>query len=148
MLVLRTGNIFGSGCQAFINPVNCKGIIGPGIAKQFNLLYPEIYPGYYEACKNNLVYPGSILPTKTVHQIPKWILNFAIKEDWRKPSNLNWIEKGLENLVNVSKSLHLELVAFPALNWEKENLSWPDVYRLMYKHLSLPEVKYFIYIEK
>lgn len=148
MLVLRTGNLFNSGCEAIVNPVNSNGIIGPGIAKEMNLLYPETYPAYYKACKQNELSPGIILPTKTLHQIPKWILNFATRADSRSNSKIEWIDQGLCNLKLESEKLKLKLVAIPPLYLEKDNFTWSDVYKLMYKNLSDPGIKYFVYLPR
>lgn len=145
MLVLRHGDIFKSGCQALVNPVNCKGVMGAGLAKQFQHLYPEIYPAYYEACRSGKLVPGVILPTKTRTQIPEWILNFPTKDHWKGPSRLEWIEQGLIELVKVVNSLSIDLVAVPALGCGLGGLEWPKIYKLMYDHLSSPDVKYFVY---
>lgn len=148
MLVLRHGNLFESGCEAFVNPVNCKGVIGSGITKQFHALYPEIYPEYYKACSSGKLLPGIILPSKTANQTPKWILNFPTKYDWKDSCQLDWIEAGLIGLTKAVDNLSIQLVAVPPLGCEPKGLDWSDVYKLMYKHLSSPDVKYFIYPPK
>ena len=35
MIRFTQGNIFDSGCQALVNPVNCVGVMGKGLALQF-----------------------------------------------------------------------------------------------------------------
>lgn len=38
-----------------VHQVNCKGVMGSGIAKQIKTVYPEVYKGYRYYCKTNLL---------------------------------------------------------------------------------------------
>jgi len=41
MLTFKTGDLFAEDCEAFVNTVNCVGVMGRGIALQFKKTYPE-----------------------------------------------------------------------------------------------------------
>lgn len=43
-------DIFRTDCVAIVNPVNCKGVMGAGLAKIFKEKYPEVFEKYYKAC--------------------------------------------------------------------------------------------------
>ena len=43
MIVFKKGNLFDSECQALVNTVNCIGVMGAGIAKQYKQRYPEMF---------------------------------------------------------------------------------------------------------
>ena len=51
MIIFRTGNLFNSDCQTLVNTVNCKGVMGKGIALQFKQKFPEMFENYRLACK-------------------------------------------------------------------------------------------------
>lgn len=39
---IENGNIFDSECDIITNPVNCIGIMGAGLAKQFAIRFPRV----------------------------------------------------------------------------------------------------------
>ena len=84
------GNIFNSKAMAVVNTVNCVGAMGKGIALDFKLRFPEMFKEYQKICFHRMLKPGQILPYTKTKPI---ILNFAIKDDWKDPSKVVWIEK-------------------------------------------------------
>lgn len=44
------GNLLDSNCHYICHQVNCRGIMGSGIAKQIREKWPEVYDKYKEAC--------------------------------------------------------------------------------------------------
>lgn len=44
------GDMFTSDANVFVHQVNCKGIMGSGVAKQVRLLFPETYCEYKRMC--------------------------------------------------------------------------------------------------
>ena len=60
MIEFRKGDIFTQNTQAIVNPVNCVGVMGKGIALVHKLRYPEMYLQYKEHCENKLIRIGSI----------------------------------------------------------------------------------------
>jgi O-acetyl-ADP-ribose deacetylase (regulator of RNase III) len=58
MIVFKTGDIFTEDVEALVNPVNCIGIMGRGVALQFKKAWPENYKVYVEACRKHEVQPG------------------------------------------------------------------------------------------
>lgn len=66
MIIYSSGDIFSMDVEAIVNPVNCNGIMGAGLAKQFKERYPENFNKYVEKCKNGELFPGTlfIYPTE------------------------------------------------------------------------------------
>jgi len=93
-----SGNIFNSKTDALVNTVNCVGVMGKGIALEFRRRYPKMFKEYQRFCKRGELKPGQILPYRK--ETP-WILNFAIKNHWRNPSKIEWIEICLEKFVKI-----------------------------------------------
>src|SRR5687767_4671556 len=79
-------DIFESDCQAIVNTVNCVGVMGKGLAKQFKERYPAMFCDYRIACQHGRLDPGRVYGwyDPDAHLI----YNFTTKNDWRKPSLL------------------------------------------------------------
>ena len=107
------GDIFRSGCKILVNPVNCVGIMGAGLALQFRNRYPNMYKQYIKDCNMGTVVLGGI----NVHDIGngKKIINLPTKRDWKHKSRLDEIELGLESLKSYVLDSGLHSVAIPAL---------------------------------
>ncbi len=139
MIVFKTGNLFNSECQTLVNTVNCIGIMGTGIAKQFKQKYPKMFEEYKLVCKSGyLRYGGDIWVWNYIDLFrPKKILCFATKEHWQYPSKLEWIENGLKSFVSVYKELGITSIAWPKLGCNNGKLDWKnDVKPLMEKYLQ------------
>ncbi|HLO85464.1 MAG TPA: hypothetical protein VK203_10740 [Nostocaceae cyanobacterium] len=50
MIEFKRGNIFDEPVQAIINPVNCVGVMGKGLASQFKERFPDNYVAYKDVC--------------------------------------------------------------------------------------------------
>lgn len=90
-----SGNIFNTKAMVVVNTVNCVGVMGKGIALDFKLRYPEMFKEYQKIFFKHLLKPGQILPYMKSSPI---ILNFAIKDDWKDPSKIEW---GRRNLAEI-----------------------------------------------
>lgn len=149
MIQFVKGNLFNSKCQTLVNTVNCYGVMGAGIAKQFKQLYPDMFKEYKLACKNSeLSNGGDIWVYNYIDMFkPKKILCFATKVMWQYPSKIEWIERGLQNFVNNYKYLKIESCAWPKLGCNNGKLDWESqVKPLMIKYLEPLEIYNEIYI--
>jgi O-acetyl-ADP-ribose deacetylase (regulator of RNase III) len=50
MLVYHRTNLLESNAQTLVNTVNCVGVLGKGIAADFNQHYPEMLTPYKQIC--------------------------------------------------------------------------------------------------
>ena len=132
MIVERIGNILKSDAQALVNPVNCKGVSGRGLALLFKLDFPANYTSYQAVCSAKALRPGRLhmFPTGRLGN-PKWIINFPTKDDWRDKSKLSWIKDGLKTLVEELRTHGIKRVAIPPLGCGPGGLKWEDVESLI-----------------
>ena len=137
------GDIFESKAQVVVNTVNCKGVMGKGLALAFKQKYPDMFVDYQRDCKTGKLHIGR--PTLYQHSNP-WILNFPTKDHWRHPSKLEYIEQGLEFLVDNYKNAKITSIAFPKLGAQNGKLSWDEVGPLMARYLSQLDIDVYIYI--
>ena len=139
------GDIFDSSVQTLVNTVNCRGVMGKGLALQFKLRYPAMFTDYVERCKMGRVRVGEpyLYRTKTV-----WILNFPTKDDWRRPSRLDYIERGLRYFAAHYHEMGILSVAFPQLGCQNGGLKWTDVGTMMRRYLAPLGIDVEIYVRE
>lgn len=139
----KKGNIFNSKAMAIVNTVNCVGAMGKGIALDFKLRYPEMFKEYQKICFSHMLKPGQILPYTKSSPI---ILNFAIKDDWKDPSKIEWIEQTLQKFVDNYHSMGLRSVAFPWMGAMNGGLPFEVIQQLTRKYLSkLDDIEIEVY---
>lgn len=125
------GNIFAIRADAIANPVNCVGIAGAGLAKQFARRYPENDRLYRQACAEGRIRPGRVLITETGQDSPRYIINFPTKRHWRDSSRIEDIRTGLHSLHRQLLKRNISSVALPALGAGLGGLDWNEVRKLI-----------------
>lgn len=146
------GNLFDAQTEALVNTVNCVGVMGKGIAFQFDKRFPWNSREYVERCKAGEMKPGRVLvvpsPQKDVFEAtePRFIINFPTKDHWRSPSKLEWIRSGLVNLVEEVRARGIASLAIPPLGCGNGGLKWSEVRPLIEAAFaSLPDVRVLLY---
>lgn len=59
------GNLLEAKERYIVHQVNCRGVMGSGIAKQIKEKWPIVYEKYLEKCKQDSKLLGSVLPVST-----------------------------------------------------------------------------------
>jgi len=127
-------SVFNAQAQAIVNTVNCVGVMGAGLALECKLRYPEMYIEYHRLCKNAQMKVGS-LHFYRAQKLPH-IINFPTKRHWKYPSQLDWIEEGLQYFLDNYKDWDIQSVAFPKLGCDLGGLNWLEVSALMEQYFS------------
>ena len=137
MIRFTTGDILAEDVEALVNPVNCVGVMGRGLALQFRKAYPECFHTYAKACERREIKPGRmfVFETGTLTN-PRIIINFPTKRHWRDNSVIEDIETGLKGLAKVIRDRDLRSIAVPALGSGLGGLEWSDVRPRMDKALG------------
>ena len=133
--VINRGDLFTSGMQTLVNPINCKGAMGKGLALEFKKHYPLMYKDYQKRCKNGLVLLGQPYLWKETPSSSVGILNFPTKGHWKNGSNLCDIRNGLQYLALHAEEWGITSLAMPALGCGLGGLSWEVV---------LPEIETYL----
>ncbi len=120
-------SIFEIDAEAIVNPINCVGVSGAGLARQFARRYPQNDRLYRQACREGRVTPGRGIITQTGLDSPRHIVNFPTKRHWREQSLLSDISLGLRNLHRELIRRGIRSVALPALGVGLGGLDWRDV---------------------
>ena len=147
MIEYKTGNILAEEAEAFVNTVNCVGIMGRGVALQFKRAFPENFKAYEARCKRNEMQPGRVFVFEMGTLLPpRYIINFPTKRHWRGKSRLEDIESGLVSLKEEILSLGIRSIAIPPLGSGLGGLEWPEVRsRIQAALQDLEDVKIVIF---
>lgn len=147
MIQYITGNILESNAQAIVNTVNTDGIMGKGIALQFKNSFPNNYKAYTEACKKGTIDVGKLFVFKdsNLNIGEKTIINFPTKKSWRKPSEYDFIEKGLDDLIDIINKNSLHSIAIPPLGAGNGGLEWEKVKKIIEHKLRDLKTDVFVY---
>ena len=142
MIEYRTGNIFDSPAEALVNPVNCVGAMGKGLALQFRKRYRKNYEDYKLACIEGRLQLGRVL---LYREPDKWIINFPTKYHWKEHSELSSIKTGLEDLKFKINYTGINSAAIPALGCGLGELKYSDVRPLLEEVLKDENQIFYLY---
>ncbi|MEG2018712.1 MAG: macro domain-containing protein, partial [Clostridium sp.] len=130
--------------EALVNTVNCEGYMGKGIAYQFKLQYPENNIDYVKACKKGTLTVGKLHYFK---EKGKLIINFPTKNTWRAKSKMQYVEDGLDALIQLVNQQQIKSIAIPPLGSGNGGLIWAEVKAVIEEKLSVlhPDIQVYIY---
>lgn len=112
MITYIEGDLFNSPAQVLVNTVNTVGVMGKGIALEFKKRYPEMFKQYKKMCDEHKLTIGRLM---LWYEQDHWLLQFPTKENWRNPSKIEYIEKGLAAFVKKYADYNISSIAFPKL---------------------------------
>jgi O-acetyl-ADP-ribose deacetylase (regulator of RNase III) len=139
MMEFTSGDILHEETEAVVNPVNCVGVMGKGVALQFKAAFPSNFLEYAAACRRGEVVPGKVFVHETGQLTnPRFIINFPTKRHWRDKSRIEDIESGLRSLRHEIESRGIKSVAIPALGCGLGGLRWSEVRPLIEQTLGVP----------
>lgn len=135
MIRYVSGNLLHSDADILVNPVNCEGVMGAGLAKAFKERYPRLFHQYATDCMAGLYKPGSVFcyDTEDVEHGVRIIACFPTKTTWRAPSRIEHIADGMRDLFRMMliHNEHMQRsvsVALPKLGCGLGGLPWPQVH--------------------
>ncbi|MFL6284575.1 MAG: macro domain-containing protein [Pyrinomonadaceae bacterium] len=119
------------------------GVMGAGIAKHFAEAHPRMLNDYRRALREGEVGIGK----PHVWQAPggERIFNLPTKDEWRRPSRMEYVRAGLDALRAYLERAGSVTVAVPALGCGNGRLDWDAVRPLIVERLSGLAATVFIY---
>lgn len=130
---IQNGDIWETPAEWIVIPVNCKGIMGGGLALDAKNRYYDHYRHYQRMCKNGVLTIGTVRYAFPLVFLPT-------KDSPSLPSTLDYVERGLAALSNDLMESWLEdecdSIAIPALGCGLGGLDWKDVKPLIEEYLS------------
>lgn len=126
-------DLFSLNAHTIVNPVNCVGVMGKGLAKQFARRFPDHEVWYKRQCADGLIVPGC--PQLDRGSAP-WILAFPTKAHWRDPSRAEWIREGLISCRRRLPGSGVLSLAMPALGCGLGGLPFDQVRQMTERYLG------------
>lgn len=141
------GDLLQAKVEALVNPVNCAGVMGKGLALQFKRAFPDNFKTYALACKMRTLVPGTLcIHDRSEDVTPRYVINFPTKRHWRDASRAEDIDQGLVALAADIARLGIRSIAVPPLGCGLGGLDWKVVRPLIMQTLcALPGVKVLLY---
>jgi O-acetyl-ADP-ribose deacetylase (regulator of RNase III) len=144
MIQFTAGDMFEIEADARVNTVNCKGVMGAGVALAFKQRYPEMFKDYAAKCRRGQIRPGKVDVWKTL--AGDWVINFPTKRHWREPSRYEDIRTGLQDLRSYLELQGKITVTLPALGCGHGGLDWNRVKHMIEVELdALKEASIYVF---
>lgn len=124
-LVYIKGNLLDGSHEVVVNPVNCVGIMGAGVALQFKRRYPEMFQSYIEHCRYGLMDKHVHVSYQKLDSTV--VVNLATKYHWKNNSDLELIKHQLGELAYAAEVYGFDVISMPRIGCGLGNLSWSDV---------------------
>lgn len=116
--------------DAIINTTNTTGVMGGGIALKMRELFPEPCNEYNKRCLNKELQGGDVViqnVSKYQHQHVEWLIQFATKHHVMYDAKIEYIKRGLPQLVKLIEDYKIKSIAIPPLGCGLGGLDWKDV---------------------
>lgn len=115
MSLIREGpmDLFQVPVEVLVIPVNTVGVMGRGLALYAKKRWPRAFEAYVDYCRTGMLDVG--VPVLFADHCDRAILFFPTKKHWRDPSKLEWIEEGLNYLLQYEEDFGFKSIAFPPL---------------------------------
>lgn len=120
------GDILQANTEAVVNPCNTVGVYGAGLSKALSEKWSWWSSEYKEACRAGAVDIGKLFVTRPPEdkQEDPAIVHFPTKDHWRDPSQIQYIEKGLEYFADHYQEWGIKSIAMPKLGCGLGGLRW------------------------
>lgn len=116
-------NLLSSDAEVLVIPVNTVGAMGRGLALYAKKRWPSIYASYKDMCQSGMLRVG--VPVLHADHCSQAVLLFPTKAHWADPSNINFIQEGLQYLLDWEDDFGITSYAFPALGCGNGQLDYP-----------------------
>jgi O-acetyl-ADP-ribose deacetylase (regulator of RNase III) len=147
MITVEKGDIFESGCEALVNPVNCTGVMG-ALAGVFRLRFPEACDMYIRTAKAGKIDVGQVITAVLTPPAgsTKFIMHFPTMIEPNSQSDIRHISIGMISLIQHCFDANIRSVAFPALGCGVGGLNFDEVKNVIVDFMSpYPEIRVKIY---
>jgi|GEM_PF-842535 len=150
---IENNDLFLSKADALVNPVNCQGVMGRGIALEFKKRFPECVQPYKTAVASGNLVPGTLLYVHLIVQPDLFsmkrpaIILFPTKDHWRDNSKIEWIDKGLRFLRDHYRQWQINSIALPQIGCGLGGLPWMEVKQLIEQYLCNEPVDVEVYVQ-
>lgn len=121
------GDLFATpGLDALAHGVNCRGVMGAGIAVEFKRRWPAMFQNYQHLCTSGHMEPGDIMTWRTLGRDP-WIYNLATQAEPGPWATVPAIETSLDKMAKRAVRDRVRRVGMPRIGCGLGGLDYRDV---------------------
>lgn len=124
MIDFITGDIFDQEVEGMGHGVNCKGVMGAGIAPLFAKRFPNMEREYIDICKRGTLQPGLV---HIYLEDGKFIYNIASQNFPGSDARYPWLFLGLQAVRLHAEVNDVQGVALPRIGCGIGGLEWDRV---------------------
>lgn len=133
MVQIVSGDILKSKMQTLVNPVNCCGVMGNGLALKFRRKFPNMFLDYRKKCHASRVKLGEPYLYRDASGIN--IINFPTKQGFKDAADVDGIAHGLDFLLDHYSEWEITEMAIPALGTGNGGLKFSEFGPFLYNRL-------------
>lgn len=149
MLRYAKGNVLECNATAIVNAVNCRGVMGAGLARVFAVAHEDMYKDYQKICKNGELQLGKLHTWKNVRPKPErasWIVNFPTMDYPGEQAKRYNIANGLDALAEFVRDQKIASLGIPALGCGIGRFPWEEFKEMIENWANdLPELEVIVY---
>ena len=125
-MIMRKGDLFSTDAKCIGHGVNCKGVMGAGIAKAFREKYPENYNAYRRVCQSGALGGGEVFvwPFNDDNRV---IFNMASQVEPGANASYAWLFQSAWESARICSDLKYDRLAIPLIGCGIGGLEWPRV---------------------
>ena len=130
MITHKNGDIFTTELHAIGHGVNCRGVMGSGIAVAVKNKYPDVYKAYKDHCEHVGMSGGDLLVVQS--QVDeKYIFNLASQEDTGANASYDWLRESVHKALQFCEDQGLPSLALPRIGSRIGGLEWENVLAIL-----------------
>lgn len=126
------------GLDALAHGVNCIGVMGAGIAKEFKRRYPAMFAEYARLCRQDALRPGELFAWRGAGT--PWIYNLATQPRPGPCATIPAITRAVERAIAHAEAVGGRRVGMCRLGCGYGGLDWDDVRPALAKVAALTDV--------
>lgn len=127
-MIKRLGDMFTTDAGAIGHGVNCKGVMGAGVAKIVKDKFPRNYDAYKTACDLEFLRPGE---TFVHYENDTLIFNMASQENPGADAQYLWVLQSAIEAAQVATQRGLKKIAIPQIGCGIGGLVWEPVEHIL-----------------
>lgn len=114
-LLYKTGDLLMSDEPAIAHGVNCKGVMGSGIAKSIRAMYgEEMFKEYAAYCEVGLIQPGGLHVWAFYDDDERpWLFNLATQDNPGPDAKLSWILRSVDGMLTWAEAHDISRIGMP-----------------------------------
>jgi O-acetyl-ADP-ribose deacetylase (regulator of RNase III) len=124
----RKGSLFeAEDLDAIAHGVNCKGVMGAGIAKEVRERYPWSFTDYRTMCETRILHPGGVRWSSCEPEPKVDVVHLATQERPGPDAKLRWVAGSVGEMLDIAEIFRTNRIGMPRIGCGIGGLEWVEV---------------------